>query len=69
MFFSQNTKEDRATAIKDIFQLQVISHHEKYLGLPAMIGRKTKNFFNEVKLRVLNKIQGWQHKFFSSGGK
>ena len=58
MFFSQNTKEDRATAIKDIFQLQVISRHEKYLGLSSMIGMKTKSFFNEVKLRVLNKIQG-----------
>lgn len=34
-----------------------------------MIGRKTKSFFNEVKLRVLNKIQSWQHKFFSNGGK
>ncbi|XP_024045337.1 uncharacterized mitochondrial protein AtMg00310-like [Citrus sinensis] len=34
-----------------------------------MIGRKSKSFFNDVKLRVLNKIQGWQHKFFSSGGK
>ncbi|KAL9460764.1 hypothetical protein AB3S75_003882 [Citrus x aurantiifolia] len=34
-----------------------------------MIGRKTKSFFNEVKLRVLNKISSWQHKFFTSGGK
>ncbi|KAH9698518.1 reverse transcriptase domain-containing protein [Citrus sinensis] len=69
MFFSQNTEKDRATAIKDIFQLQVVSRHEKYLGLPSMVGRKSKSFFNDVKLRVLNKIQGWQHKFFSSGGK
>ena len=69
MFFSQNTEEDRATAIKDIFQLQVVSRHEKYLGLPSMVGRKSKSFFNDVKLRVLNKIQGWQHKFFLSGGK
>ena len=66
MFFSQNTEEDQATAIKDIFQLQVVSRHEKYLGLPSMVGRKSRSFFNDVKLRVLNKIQGWQHKFFSS---
>lgn len=34
-----------------------------------MIGRKKHNFFNEVKLKVLNKISNWQHKMFSSGGK
>ena len=34
-----------------------------------MIWRKTKSFFKEIKLRVLNKIGSWQHKYFSSGGK
>lgn len=69
MFFSNNTRDDRITAIKEIFQLEVVSRHEKYLGLPSMIGRKAKSFFTDVKHRVLNKIQSWQHKFFSSGGK
>ena len=26
-------------------------------------------FFNDIKLKVLNKIAGWQQKFLSSGGK
>ena len=34
-----------------------------------MIGRKKMGFFNDVKLKVLNKIARWQHKMFSSGGK
>lgn len=34
-----------------------------------MIGREKLSFFDEVKLKVLNKIIGWQHKRFSSGGK
>lgn len=34
-----------------------------------MVGRKRTSFFNEVKLKVLNKISNWQHKLFSSGGK
>lgn len=69
MFLSSNTKSEQAAAIKDIFQLYVVSKHEKYLGLPSMIGRRTKSFFNEIKLRVLSKISSWQHRFFSSGGK
>ncbi|KAL9460150.1 hypothetical protein AB3S75_003368 [Citrus x aurantiifolia] len=34
-----------------------------------MIGRKRSNFFNDIKLKVFNKISNWQHKFFSCGGK
>ncbi|KAH9698767.1 hypothetical protein KPL71_024125 [Citrus sinensis] len=30
---------------------------------------KKMGFFNDVKLKVLNKIARWQHKMFSSGGK
>lgn len=68
MFFNKGTRNDQIAAISEIFQLKVVSRHEKYLGLPSMIGRKTKSFFNEVKLRVLNKISSWQHKSFTSGG-
>lgn len=46
-----------------------MSRHEKYLGLPSMIGRKKTSFFKDIKLRVLSKISKWQHKMFSSGGK
>ncbi|KAH9764612.1 putative reverse transcriptase/RNA-dependent DNA polymerase [Citrus sinensis] len=69
MFFSGNTSSGAISAIKNIFQLNVVSRHEKYLGLPSMIGRKRSGFFNDIKLRVSSKITNWQHKFFSCGGK
>lgn len=56
IFFSVNTPAARVAAIKNIFDLQVVSRHAKYLGLPAMVGRKKVTFFNDIKLRVLNKI-------------
>ncbi|KAL9451066.1 hypothetical protein AB3S75_012752 [Citrus x aurantiifolia] len=34
-----------------------------------MLGRNKGSFFKEVKLKVASKISGWNHKFFSSGGK
>ncbi|KAL9411224.1 hypothetical protein AB3S75_044921 [Citrus x aurantiifolia] len=34
-----------------------------------MVGRKRSGFFNDIKLKVFNKISSWQHKFFSCGGK
>lgn len=67
--FSEKTPKGQITAIRGLFNLKVVSSHEKYLGLSSMIGRKKQNFFNEVKLKVLNKISSWQHKMFSSGGK
>ena len=69
MFFSGNTKVEEVEAIKGIFNLNVVSRHERYLRLPFMVGRNKMNFFNDVKLRVLSKISNWQNKFFSSGGK
>ena len=68
IFFSVNTPAAQVAAIKNIFKLQVVSRHAKYLGLPAMVGRKKMTFFNDIKLRVLNKISNWNNKLFSSGG-
>ncbi|XP_052299727.1 uncharacterized protein LOC127903105 [Citrus sinensis] len=69
MFCSGKLPAKQITAIKNIFQLKMVSKYEKYLGLPSMIGRKKMSFFNEVKLKVLSKISKWQNNFFSSGGK
>ncbi|KAH9759717.1 putative reverse transcriptase/RNA-dependent DNA polymerase [Citrus sinensis] len=55
-----------AAASGQIFNFE---KHERYLGLPSMVGRKKTNFFNYVKLRVLNKLTSWESKFFSCGGK
>lgn len=69
MFFSANIQAKQIEEIKNIFQLNVVSRHEKYLGLPSMVGRKKISLFNYIKLRVLNQISNWQRKLFSSGGK
>ncbi|KAH9685475.1 reverse transcriptase domain-containing protein [Citrus sinensis] len=69
MFFSGYISAEQMTKVRDIFQLKIVSKHEKYLGLPSMIGRKKVSFFKDIKLRILSKISSWQSKFFSSGGK
>ncbi|KAH9680916.1 reverse transcriptase domain-containing protein [Citrus sinensis] len=69
MFLSGNIQAGQAATIKDIFQLNIVSRHEKYLGLPSMIGRKRSSFFTDIKLKIHNKVSNWQHKFFSVGGK
>ena len=56
MFFSTNTNQGQTEEVKSIFELNVVSKHEKYIGLPAMVGRKKTCFFNDVKLRVWSKL-------------
>ena len=62
--FSGRIPGDKIEAIKNIFKLNVVSRHEKYMGLPSTVGRKKTSFFNEVKLKVVSKIANWQHRFF-----
>lgn len=69
MFFSGQVQSSQVAAIQSIFQFNVVSKHEKYLGLPSMVGRKRNTFFKDIKLRVLSKISNWRDKIFSSGGK
>ncbi|KAL9426467.1 hypothetical protein AB3S75_033282 [Citrus x aurantiifolia] len=69
MFLSGNIQAGQAATIKDIFQFNIVSRHEKYLGLPSMIGRKRSSFFTVIKLKIHNQVSNWQHKFFSVGGK
>lgn len=44
MFFNGNVHENLISAIKRVFQLNMVSKHEKYLELPSMIGRKQRTF-------------------------
>ena len=38
LFFSRNTNGDTKEAIKELFAAQIIQQHEKYLGLPPLVG-------------------------------
>lgn len=69
LLFSPNTLGHIKTAVQNIFNLEVVSHHEQYLGLPSMIGKNKYLYFRIMKERILNKIQNWNAKFFSCGGK
>lgn len=55
--------------IKSKFGAQVIKQHEKYLGLPSLVGRNKKNTFKEIKDKLAKKLAGWKEKFLSKVGK
>ena len=39
IFFSRNTSPDIQHEIKTLFGTKVIQQHEKYLGLPSLVGK------------------------------
>ena len=69
MFFSANTSIDIQEAIKERFGAQVIKHHEKYLGLPSLVGRNKKNTFNSIKDKLRKKLARWKEKLLSKARK
>ena len=46
-----------------------IRQYEKYLGLPALVGREKKRSFIYLKERVWKKLQGWKEKLLSILGR
>ena len=47
----------------------MICQHEKYLGLPSLVGRSKRNTFNDLKEKLGNKLFGWKEKLLSGVGK
>ncbi|XP_059429161.1 uncharacterized protein LOC132162970 [Corylus avellana] len=43
--------------------------YEKYLGLPALVGRSCVGAFSAIKGRIWDRIHGWKEKFLSQAGK
>ena len=65
LFFNSNTDTSVKEEIKNRFGAQVIKNHEKYLGLPLMVGRNKRNSFNSIKEKLAKKLSGWKEKFLS----
>ena len=69
LFFSLNTAKEIQDEIGIQFGAQVIRQHEKYLGLPSLVGRNKKNTFKEVKAKLAKKLAGWKEKLLSKASK
>ncbi|XP_075655069.1 uncharacterized protein LOC142625268 [Castanea sativa] len=69
LFFSKNTPKEVQDQVKQRFGAQIIRHHEKYLGLPPLIGKGKRKAFNQIKDQVGRRIAGWKGKLLSNVGR
>lgn len=69
LFFSKNTSSDTQEEVKTMFGAQVIKQHERYLGLPSLVGRGKRKAFNRIKDQVGRKIARRKGKLLSNTGR
>nr|XP_048334847.1 uncharacterized protein LOC125423747 [Ziziphus jujuba var. spinosa] len=67
--FSPNTPQSVRNIVFQEFQIERNCGHDRYLGLPSFIGRRTVELFQSIKERVWHKLEGWNGKLLSRGGK
>ena len=68
LFFSKSTPPSMLILIKEFLGVQEIKQHEKYLGLPSLVGKHKKASLLFIKERVLAKLQGWKEQLLSQVG-
>ncbi|KAL0403882.1 UNVERIFIED_CONTAM: putative mitochondrial protein [Sesamum radiatum] len=58
--FSRNTSIEHREGLARVFRVQEVQRHEKYLGLPAAVGRSKKVVFQTLIDKVWLKLQSWR---------
>ncbi|XP_074327492.1 uncharacterized protein LOC141665405 [Apium graveolens] len=69
VFFSRNTAQEFRDAICAMLRFKEAGDNTTYLGLPSMLGRNKSAMLGYLKDRMKEKVQGWDKKWLSRGGK
>lgn len=67
--FSKNVPLSMRQQITNHLGVVEVDRHEKYLGLPTIVGKSKKIIFQCIKERIWKKLQGWKEKLLSRAGK
>lgn len=49
--------------------VELVTRHEKYLGLPTIVGKNRQACFGLIKERLWKRLQSWKGKLLSVAGK
>ncbi|XP_074336698.1 uncharacterized protein LOC141673868 [Apium graveolens] len=67
--FIKCVNAEKRKEIVEALGVREFEKHEKYLGLPTIVGRSKKAIFAGLKERIWKKLQGWKEKLLSRSGK
>ena len=69
LFFSKNSPEQVRTTIQQLWGVQGTVNFEKYLGLPALVGKSKQQTFTGLKELIARRLQGWKERLLSRAGR
>jgi hypothetical protein len=69
IFFNRNTGPLKRQKITQLPGLEATDRYDKYLGLPALVGKLRAEAFQSIKDKVRQSLQNWKNKFLSQAGK
>ncbi|XP_057419184.1 uncharacterized mitochondrial protein AtMg00310-like [Lotus japonicus] len=69
VMFSQNVPDNQKVMIRERMCVKAVATHDKYLGLPTIIGKSKKQVFERVQERMWKKLKGWKEQTLSRAGK
>lgn len=69
LFFSRNTSREIQDQVKNMFSAQIIQLHERYLGLPPILGKGKRQAYGRIEDQVGRKIDEWKGKLLSGVGR
>ncbi|KAL0395298.1 UNVERIFIED_CONTAM: putative mitochondrial protein [Sesamum latifolium] len=67
--FSQNIFENLKNDLASMLGVRVVTKHDRYLGLSAMVDRSKREIFQTLKDRVWEKMQSWRCRNLLQAGK
>lgn len=69
VYFSTGVVESRLRNLADILGVWVVEKHDKYLGLPTVVGRSKKIITKGVKEKLWKRLQGWKGMLLSKASR
>ncbi|KAL0443961.1 UNVERIFIED_CONTAM: hypothetical protein Slati_2118800 [Sesamum latifolium] len=69
LVFSRNVLGSRTEELATILGVAIKDKHDKYLGLPMVVGQSKREVFNNIKERFWQKLNRWATKKLSQVGR
>ncbi|KAL0405661.1 UNVERIFIED_CONTAM: putative mitochondrial protein [Sesamum latifolium] len=69
MVVSKNVARDWQEELASILGVQLVQKHDKYLGLPTIVGKSKREVFSSLKERIWQKLNNWASKKLSQAGR
>lgn len=67
--FSANVNEGMRNLLSGILGVSSSGLSGNYLGLPSLVGRNKRDILGFIKNKIINRVQGWEHRFLSKAGR